>query len=67
MPSHDHQREVDRLYKKAQRILLHELTPEEQAFVAQLAFDSHAALPEEKFQRLQELVKKKGHLQSAGS
>jgi len=44
---------------------MHELTQEEQAFVAQLAFDNHASLPDEKFHKLQELVKKKGHLKSA--
>lgn len=56
----DRQREVDDLYKKAQNILLHEMTPEEQAFIAQLAFDNHAALPDDKFSRLKELVKTKG-------
>ena len=61
----NNQLEVDALYRKAQRILLHELTPEEQEFVAQLGLDNHAALSEEKFRKLQELVDKKGHLRSA--
>jgi hypothetical protein len=56
----DRQREVDDLYKKAQRILLHELTQDEQLFVAELAFDNHATLPDEKFSQLKELVRKKG-------
>jgi hypothetical protein len=63
--SQNNQRDVDVLYQKAQKILMHELTQEEQAFVAQLAFDNHASLPDEKFHKLQELVKKKGHLKSA--
>jgi len=56
----DRQREVDDLYKKAQRILLHELTLDEQEFVAELAFDNHATLPDDKFSRLKELVRTKG-------
>jgi hypothetical protein len=56
----DRQHEVDELYKKAQRILLHEMTADERSFVAELAFDNHAALPDDKFSRLKELVRKKG-------
>ena len=63
--SRNNQLEVDALYRQAQRILLHELTSEEQEFVAQLALDNHASLPDEKFRKLQELVSKKGHLRSA--
>jgi hypothetical protein len=40
----------------------YELTEDEQAFIAQLAFDNHATLPEAKFRMLRDLVKKKGHL-----
>jgi hypothetical protein len=61
MPQDD-QREVEELYEKAQKILMHELTEDEQAFVAQLALDNHATLPEAKFRRLKDLVKRKGHL-----
>jgi hypothetical protein len=57
----DRQREVDALYKKAQNILLHELTQDEQSFVAELAFDNHAALSDDKLYRLKELVRTKGH------
>jgi hypothetical protein len=56
----DRQREVDALYKKAQNILLHEMTQDEQSFIAELAFDNHAALPDDKLYRLKELVRTKG-------
>ena len=56
----DRQREVDALYKKAQNILLHELTQDERSFVAELAFDNHASLPDDKLYRLKELVRTKG-------
>lgn len=56
----DRQREVDALYKKAQNILLHELTSDERAFVAELAFDNHASLTDDKLNRLKELVRTKG-------
>jgi hypothetical protein len=35
----DKQSEVEMLYQKAQNILLHEMTEDEQAFVAGLAFE----------------------------
>ncbi len=63
--SNERQHEVDVLYKKAQRILMHELTQDEQAMVTQLAFENHATLSDDKLTRLRELVKKKGHKQSA--
>jgi hypothetical protein len=59
------QHDVDELYKKAQNILLHEMTPDEQSLVAQLAFDDHATLSEDKLTRLKELVRIKGHKPSA--
>jgi hypothetical protein len=59
------QHEVEDLYRKAQRILLHELTPEEHAFVVQLALDNRATLSEEKLRTLKDLVRRKGHLHSA--
>jgi hypothetical protein len=46
---------------------MHELTEDEQAFVAQLALDNHATLPEAKFRRLKDLVKRKGHLTRVAS
>jgi phosphate uptake regulator len=55
----DRQNEVDALYKKAQNILLHEMTEDEQSFVAGLAFDNHATLSDEKLYRLKELVGRK--------
>ncbi len=64
MPPHD-PHEVEDLYRKAQRILLHELTPEERAFVTQLALDNRASLAEDKLVALRDLVRKKGHLHSA--
>jgi transaldolase len=57
----DRQSEVDDLYKKAQNILLHEMTEAEQTFVSELAFDDHATLPPDKLSRLRELVEKKGN------
>jgi hypothetical protein len=56
----DRQREVDQLYKKAQKILLHELTEDEHQLVSSLAFENHATLPDAKLSRLKDLVKKKG-------
>jgi hypothetical protein len=53
--------EFDDLYKQAQNILLHEMTEDERRFVAELAFDNHAALPPDKLSRLRELVRKKGN------
>jgi hypothetical protein len=58
----DDWRELEELYKKAQKIFMHELTEDEQVFIAQLAFDNRATLPEAKFRRLRDLVKRKGHL-----
>ena len=58
----DDRRELEELYEKAQKIFMYELTEDEQAFIAQLAFDNHATLPEAKFRMLRDLVKKKGHL-----
>jgi hypothetical protein len=46
---------------------MHELTEDEQAFIAQLAFDNHATLPNAKFIRLKDLVKRKGHLNRVAS
>jgi hypothetical protein len=66
MPQDD-QREVEELYKKAQNILMHELTEDEQAFIAQLALDNHATLPESKLRRLKDLVKRKVHLTRVAS
>ena len=62
-----YQQEVEALYKKAQRIFMHELTEDEQAFIAQLALDNRATLPESKFSRLKDLVKRKGHLNRIAS
>ncbi len=63
----DRQREVDDLYKQAQKILLHELSEEERSLVTQLAFDSHQTLSDEKLTRLKGLLKKKGHRRGATS
>jgi hypothetical protein len=63
----DRQREVDDLCKKAQNILLHEMTEVEQTFVSGLTFDNQAALPPDKLSRLRELVWKKGAQPRAGS
>ncbi len=57
----ERQSEFGDLYKQAQNILLHEMTEDEQRFVAELAFDNHAALPSDKLSRLRELVRKKGN------
>lgn len=65
--SADRHQEVDVLYKKAQRILLHELTDDEQAMILNLAVENHATLSDEKLEVLRELVRKKGHKQSANS
>lgn len=66
MPA-DRQHEVDVLYRKAQRILLHELTEDEQTMILNLSVENHATLSDEKLARLRELVSKKGHKQSANS
>ena len=58
MPT-DRQREVEALYKQAQKILLHEMTEDERLFVTQLGWDDHVKLPEDRFARLKELVRKK--------
>ena len=63
----DRQREVDNLYHKAQRILLHELTQDEQLMVAELGVENHATLSDDKLNRLKALVRMKGHKQSASS
>jgi hypothetical protein len=65
--STDRQREVEALYKQAQKIFLHEMTEDERLFVAQLGWDDHATLPEEKLARLRELVRTKFHHQGAHS
>lgn len=57
----DRQSEVDALYKKAQNILLHEMTEDERSLVAGLAFDNHATLSDDKLNRLKELVRTKCH------
>jgi hypothetical protein len=61
----DRQSEVDDLYKQAQNILLHEMTEDEQRFVAELAFANHATLPMDKLSRLRELVRRKCSNRSA--
>ncbi len=58
--------EVNALYKQAQKILLHEMTEDEQLFVAELGWDDLATLPESKLSRLRELVRMKGHKQGDG-
>ena len=58
--SADRKSEVEALHKQAQKILLHEMTEDERLFVAQLGWDNHATLPEEKLARLRELVRTKG-------
>jgi hypothetical protein len=63
----DRQREVEALYKEAQKILLHEMTEDERLFVTQLGWDDHANLPEDKLSRLRELVRTKFHEQGAHS
>jgi hypothetical protein len=63
----DRQAEVEALYKEAQKILLHEMTEDERLFVAELGWDDHATLPEEKLARLRELVRTKFHKQGAHS
>ena len=63
----DYQQEVEELYKAAQKILMHELTEDEQAFIAQLAYDNHATLPEAKFRKLKDMVKKNGNLKRSTS
>jgi hypothetical protein len=52
--------EVDNLYKKAQKILLHEMTQDEQLLVTELAFENHETLSDDKLFRLKELVRNKG-------
>ncbi len=61
----DRQSEVEALYQKAQNILLHEMTESEQAFVNELGWDNRATLPETKFSRLKELVRRKCNKPSA--
>jgi hypothetical protein len=61
----DRRSEVEALYKQAQKILLHEMTEDEQLFVAELGWDDHATLPEAKLSRLRELVRRKGNKPSA--
>jgi hypothetical protein len=63
--SPDPLREVDALYRQAQNILLHEMTEEEQKFVAELGFENHATLSPERLSRLRELVRTKGNKPSA--
>jgi hypothetical protein len=58
--SSDRRQEVEGLYKQAQKFLLHELTEDERLFVAELGWDDHANLPEDKLVRLKDLVKRKG-------
>jgi hypothetical protein len=65
--TNDHKSEVEALYRQAQRILLHEMTEDERLFVTQLGWDDHATLPEEKLNRLRELVRSKFHKQGAHS
>jgi hypothetical protein len=57
----DRKSEFDNLYKQAQNILLHEMTQEEQSFVAELAWENHAAMSEDRLSRLRQLVKNKGN------
>jgi hypothetical protein len=59
------QSEVETLYKQAQKILLHEMTDDERAFVAELGWDDRANLPEARLSRLKELVRIKGSKTSA--
>lgn len=58
------QHEFADLYKRAQRILLHELTKDEHSLVSELAFETHTSVSDEMLSRLRELVRRKGHLQS---
>lgn len=53
----DRQREVEALYKQAQKIFLHQMTEDEQAFVAELGWDDFTNLPEARLTRLRELVR----------
>jgi len=62
----DRYSEVKALYKQAQKILLHEMTEDEQLFVAELGWDDLATLSEKKLSRLRELIRKKGHKQGDG-
>jgi hypothetical protein len=50
--------EADDLYKKAQNILLHEMTEDEQKFVAELGFENRATMSPDMLSRLRELVRK---------
>jgi hypothetical protein len=61
----DRQSEVDDLFKQARNILMHEMTEDEQRFVAELGFANHATLPPDKLSRLRELVRNKGQKQRA--
>jgi hypothetical protein len=65
--SNDRKSEVEALYKQAQKILLHEMTEDERLFVAQLGWDDHATLPEDRLSRLRELVRTKVHKKGAQS
>jgi hypothetical protein len=56
----DRQREVDDLCKQARNILLHELTEDEQRFVAELGFANRASLSPDTLSRLKELVRNNG-------
>jgi hypothetical protein len=59
------QTEVYELYKKAQRILLHEMTDSERLFVDELGWADYASLSEDRLSRLRELVRAKGDTQGA--
>jgi len=61
----DRQSEVEALYEQAQKILLHEMTEIEQAFVNELGWDNRATLTEDKLSRLKELVRRKCNKPSA--
>ena len=61
----DRQHEFADLYKKAQRILLHELTEDERLLVSELAFETHTSVSDGMLSRLRVLVGRKGHQQSS--
>ena len=60
----DRHSEVDDLCEQARNILMHEMTVDEQRFVAELGYADHATLPPDKLSRLKELVRDKGRKQN---
>ncbi len=56
------QQEVERLYKKASQIYIHEMTEDEWRFIRNLAFEDRNKLSEDAVKQLRSLVERKGLL-----